>query len=193
MQLWSGGLILAEYLWQGILSVAGKHVLELGCGCIALPSIVAAHVGAPVVIASDMLTEAVESALEHAGPHGVRVESMHWAEQPDREAKGRCLADIVLWAEAVYTELGAEHLAHAVKANLSPSGMCVAVVPAQDRAGMDVFEQKMNLGGFFRTTDAQIPDIVARNVLRRFAGAISDEDVVAGCRLITWQWEDLYG
>ncbi|CAE8716799.1 unnamed protein product, partial [Polarella glacialis] len=74
--LWSCGLLLAECLWQGLVQVDGKGVLELGCGCAA----VAAHQGASRVTATDFVAEVLESAVQNAGRHDVEVHRLDWSD-----------------------------------------------------------------------------------------------------------------
>ena len=69
--LWPSGRVLAEFV--GALDLAGKRVLELGCG-IALPSFAAALAGAEVV-ATDWSPDAVALVLTNAATNGIRVEA----------------------------------------------------------------------------------------------------------------------
>ncbi|CAE8635817.1 unnamed protein product [Polarella glacialis] len=133
--LWSCGLLLAECLWQGLVQVDGKGVLELGCGCAAVPSIVAAHQGASRVTATDFVAEVLESAVQNAGRHDVEVHRLDWSDH----VRGRDK-----WADSIYTDFGGYLLAHAVMAHLRAGGSCVvALVPSEDRPGMEVFEHEM--------------------------------------------------
>eukprot|EP00928_Gymnodinium_smaydae_P051901 TRINITY_DN35596_c0_g1_i1.p2 TRINITY_DN35596_c0_g1~~TRINITY_DN35596_c0_g1_i1.p2 ORF type:complete len:217 (-),score=66.40 TRINITY_DN35596_c0_g1_i1:478-1128(-) len=80
-RLWSGGVLLAEWLARGAtvqpdvaaelggplpgncVDLQGKDVLELGAGAAALPSAVAARLGARRVLASDAVAEAILRAI----------------------------------------------------------------------------------------------------------------------------------
>merc|ERR1712130_452690 len=75
-----------------MVSVAGRRVLELGCGCLAAPSIVASHMGADGVTATDLLQHIVENAKSNADRHGVHVRSLDWAD---------CVADSSSLADAL--------------------------------------------------------------------------------------------
>jgi predicted nicotinamide N-methyase len=97
-EVWPSGVALARLVAE--LPVAGKRVLELGCG-LALPSIAAALAGARV-LASDWAPAAIELVPENARRNGVSIETAlaSWAE-PEPLA-GRAPWDLVLAADVLY-------------------------------------------------------------------------------------------
>lgn len=200
--MWPSGLVLGECLWQGDIDVCNKLVLELGCGCVAVPSIVAAHVGAKQVVATDSVSEVLKQAVANAGTHGVAVSRFDWSDSVGDLRKptiGNSLfvgeqlrADVVLWADAIYTDAGGFLLGSAVSTHLDTGGACVAVVPDRPRPGMDMFEQEMRLAGFVRVIEHTVLPSVAQAVMDRFGFMAGLKDDIMGCKLIVWRAEDLY-
>lgn len=96
--LWRSGVALALELAGADL--AGKRVVELGCG-LAAPSIVAARGGAEV-LATDMDDEALPLVARNAEANGVRVETAvaDWAHADDLVDRGPF--DLVLAADVLY-------------------------------------------------------------------------------------------
>jgi len=205
MSLWSCGLLLGECLWQGLVAVRGRSVLELGCGCAAVPSLVAGHLGATSVLATDLVAEVLATAEENALGHGVSVRRLDWsrshrtdeaseAVRGNEEAIGR--AEVVLWSDAVYTEAGGPLLARACLAHLAKDGVVVAVVPGEDRPGMPEFEHAMLGGGYGRAVEMPIPVAVFDQAAQRFdltGGLVSTtKGDVRKSRLLCWKAVNLY-
>lgn len=98
-ELWPSGVALARAVAS--LSLGGRRVLELGCGGLALPSIVAARSGARV-LATDWAPDALELARSNAERNGatIAVERAAWgAPEPLVE---RAPWDLVLAADVLY-------------------------------------------------------------------------------------------
>lgn len=106
-ELWPSGLALARYVSE--LELAGRTVLELGCG-LGLPSLVAALRGADV-LATDWAEDAIELLRRNAERNGasLRVARVRWNE-PEPLLRGAPW-DVVLGADLVYEERNAEQLA----------------------------------------------------------------------------------
>jgi predicted nicotinamide N-methyase len=106
-ELWPSGLALARYVAE--LELAGRRVLELGCG-LGLPSLAAALRGADV-LATDWAEDAIE-LLRRNGERNdalLRVARVRWSEpQPLLRAAPW---DLVLGADLLYEERNAEQLA----------------------------------------------------------------------------------
>merc|ERR1712150_113601 len=212
--LWSCGLLLGECLWHGLVPVRGKRVLELGCGCAAVPSIVASHLGADNVVATDLISEVLESAMWNTTDHKVEVRRLDWCEHvscphrsnnPKSPQKETTMggapqawlddkmekADVVLWSDAVYTEFGGFLLAQAALAHIRFGGVIAAVVPEKDRAGMDMYEQEMHLACYERLSDCQVPKSVFDQAERRFAMSTGLTSITTGAasssRLVFWE------
>ncbi len=98
--LWRSGVALAREL-DGV-PVAGKRVVELGCG-LALPSIAAARAGAEV-LATDASSEALSLVTRNADANGVRVETdaLDWAAPEELVSRGPF--DVALAADVLYED-----------------------------------------------------------------------------------------
>ena len=106
-ELWPSGLALARHVAG--LELAGRKVLELGCG-LGLPSLAAAVRGADV-LATDWADDAIELLQRNAERNGapVRVARVRWSEPEPllRSAPWDC----VLGADLLYEERNADQLA----------------------------------------------------------------------------------
>ena len=96
--LWRSGVALAREL-DG-LDLAGRRVVELGCG-LGVPSIAAARAGA-AVLATDGDPEALELLGRNAAENGVAIETaeVHWARPDELIEHGPF--DLVLGADILY-------------------------------------------------------------------------------------------
>jgi predicted nicotinamide N-methyase len=105
-ELWPAGLALARHVAG--LELAGRTVLELGCG-LGLPSLVAALRGADV-LATDWAEDAIELLGRNAERNGasLRVARVRWSEPEPllREAPW----DLVVGADLLYEQRNAEQL-----------------------------------------------------------------------------------
>ena len=116
--LWRSGVALAREL-EG-LPLAGRRVVELGCG-LAVPSIAAARAGASV-LATDESGEALALAARNAAANGVRIETAHvdWAE-PGALIE-RASFDLALAADVLY-ERGAVGVLLSLLPRLTPEAL----------------------------------------------------------------------
>ena len=98
-ELWPSGVALARAVAS--MALGGRRVLELGCGGLALPSIVAAQAGARV-LATDWAEDALELARSNAERNGttIAVEQAAWG-APDSLLQ-RAPWDLVLAADVLY-------------------------------------------------------------------------------------------
>jgi predicted nicotinamide N-methyase len=96
--LWRSGVALARELAGE--PVAGRRVVELGCG-LGVPSLVAARAGA-FVLATDQDPEALELVERNARENGVAVETarVDWGDADELVARGPF--DLVLAADVLY-------------------------------------------------------------------------------------------
>ncbi|MEO6095704.1 MAG: 50S ribosomal protein L11 methyltransferase [Fibrobacteria bacterium] len=72
--VWPAARLLADFLGQNPGTVAGKRVLEFGCGC-GIAGIAAAKAGAASVVANDIDPVALEFSLRNASANGIRLET----------------------------------------------------------------------------------------------------------------------
>jgi predicted nicotinamide N-methyase len=101
-ELWPSGLALARY--AATLDLAGRRVVELGCG-LALPSFAAALAGADVV-ATDWSPEALALVTRNAAANHLRIATalVDWHAPPP---PGISTFDVVLAADVLYEERNA--------------------------------------------------------------------------------------
>ena len=119
-RVWPGSVVLAELVRDELAPrLAGKRVIELGCGLGAV-GIAAARAGADVVV-TDREADAVAFAEGNARENGVTVrgERLVWERVPDAMSAG---FDLVLGAEIVYDREQVAPLAGAIAELLAPGG-----------------------------------------------------------------------
>jgi len=106
-ELWPSGLALARHVAG--LELAGRKVLELGCG-LGLPSLVASLRGGSV-LATDWAEDAIELLRRNAERNRapLRVARVRWSE-PEPLLRAAPW-DIVLGADLIYEERNADQLA----------------------------------------------------------------------------------
>jgi predicted nicotinamide N-methyase len=143
-KLWPAARGLAARIEAGGAAVwQGLRVLELGCG-LALPSLVAARLGADVV-ATDWHPDA-ERFLRHNlvtnGVEGVRYGVADW--QSDVSELGRF--DAVIGSDVLYDRTHAPLLARAIGRHAAPGGRILIADPG--RAYLQEFSTRMAADGY---------------------------------------------
>ena len=130
--LWPSGLALAEHL--GELELAGKKVLELGCG-LAVPSFAAALAGAEVV-ATDWASEAVDLAAANAVVNGLSVTSavLDWGSGSRASVVGHF--DLVIAADVLYEERNTLPLLALLAETVAPGGEALIADPGRRHAAV---------------------------------------------------------
>jgi len=128
-EFWPSGLALAEYVPQ--LDLAGRRVLELGCG-LALPSFAAGVVGAADVVATDWAAEALSLVAANAEGNSLRIETalVDWQAPPP----SLCGFDLVLAADVLYEERNAVALLATFSAATSARGTVLIADPGRRHA-----------------------------------------------------------
>ena len=127
-ELWPSGVALAGYV--ATLDLAGRRVLELGCG-LALPSFAASLVGADVV-ATDWAQEALDLAATNAAANGILVETalLDWSVGPLQLPP----FDVVLAADVLYEERNARPLLRLLDAAVAEGGYALVADPGRRHA-----------------------------------------------------------
>lgn len=159
-ELWPSGVALARAVAS--MSLGGRRVLELGCGGLALPSIVAAQAGARV-LATDWAADALELARSNAERNGATIEVARAAWGEPGALVERAPWDLVLAADVLYE-----------RRNLD------VIVPLLDRLGDEIwladpgrppledFLARVEPGWTVRaTTDPVTPTVTVHRLRRR--------------------------
>ena len=129
-ELWPSGVALAGYVAG--LALAGRSVLELGCG-LGLPSLAAARAGG-VVLATDWAPEAVELVAANAARNGIELATgvLAWDEDADQRLLGRF--DVVLAADVLYEERNARPLLVLLDRLVASEGAALIADPGRRHA-----------------------------------------------------------
>ncbi len=114
---WPSSLALAEHV--ATLDLAGRRVLELGCG-LGLPSVVAARRGA-VAVATDWAGDAIALLERNAARNGTKVTAVtaDWREPERFVALGPF--DLVIAADVLYEARNAEPILALLEALDAPA------------------------------------------------------------------------
>jgi len=136
--LWNAAHLLSDYLATklGPDYFRGKRVIELGCGT-ALPSIVAAKLGAASVVATDIAPEVVARARRNVelNKAGVQVQELAWGNSiADEDIAGSfdvVLASDVLWVLGTWRPFSLT-----VRDLLSPRGTLMLAETGHDQLAL---------------------------------------------------------
>lgn len=138
--MWPGALALADYqASQG--SLAGRRVLELGCG-LALNGILAARLGGSVTV-TDWFREAIALALDNATLNGVTLTGiwMDWNTPPTDQRY-----DLILGADLLYERRNHAPILAALPVLLAPGGTALLSDPG--RPHLPAFRADLLAGGW---------------------------------------------
>lgn len=129
--LWPSAHVLAEEMAG--LDLAGRSVLELGCG-VALPAVVAAQGGARV-LATDWYAAALEFAEANAAANGTRLETslVDWR-NPPAELEARAPFDVVIGADVLYEQRNGVALAGLLPLLVGPGTQVLIADPRRPHA-----------------------------------------------------------
>jgi predicted nicotinamide N-methyase len=127
-ELWPSGIALARHVAE--LPLAGKRVLELGCG-LGLPSLSAAAAGAEV-LATDWAREALDLLRSNAAANELRLETarLDWRD----DAPPGSPFDLVLAADVLYEDRNAEPLLALLDHTVADAGEAVVADPGRRHA-----------------------------------------------------------
>lgn len=144
--VWPAGLVLAELVATELApQLAGKKVLELGCGLGAV-GLSAAKVGA-IVTLSDREQGALDQARSIAAENSLTIETLllEWSRIPEAHVGA---FEIILAADVVYDPAQLSPLFGAIHSLLAPGGRAWLADPdrsdadnlisSADRAGLDM-------------------------------------------------------
>jgi predicted nicotinamide N-methyase len=159
-ELWPSGTALANAIAGR--SLAGRRVLDLGCG-LGLVGVTAAMAGA-TVLAVDRSPEAIRFAAVNASRNGVRLQTAVAAfEEPERLlVEGRW--DLVLAADVLYEQRNVPVLVWLLPRLVAADGEVWLADPG--RSMLDRFLAAVDATGWRREQVAADPDTVAIHRLR---------------------------
>jgi len=145
---WPGAPVLAQYVFHRRRAFAGRHVLELGAGT-ALPSLVAAQLGARVVVTdcarAPQLLENCRRALDLNGVQA-RVLGLSWG-LVSPELLSLPPLDFILGSDVFYDEALFEDVLRTVVFLLERSPRCQLVFTYQERSSDRCLEPLLDKWG----------------------------------------------
>lgn len=162
---WQAGTALAKALIASERDMKGKRIIELGCGCAALPAVVAATLGAEAVVATDVpilvpllrdnieryvQTPGVSAANQQALKTAMVARAMDWTQEEElralaSDARGY---DVVLCADCVdESEALLAALCDTISACLAPTGAAVIASGARSQRLMALFLASLREAG----------------------------------------------
>jgi predicted nicotinamide N-methyase len=124
-ELWPSAVGLSIHLAKHPEQIAGKKVLEIGCG-LGLPACVAAKLGGKVS-ATDYLQDAVDFAEKNAVANhvnGIQFTTLDW-----RKPDGIEPWEVLLASDVAYDRSQFEHLLGAFKLLVKPGGLILLSEP----------------------------------------------------------------
>ncbi len=139
--LWPAGLGLADYVARLGAEIRGKHVLEIGCG-LALPSLVAAKLGARVV-ATDFHPDVEMFLKRNSQANHVSIDYVRYnwrSEQPLGDF------DWVIGSDILYEGKHPKEVARSLAAHVRPDGRIILTDPG--RSYLQQFSSGMQELGF---------------------------------------------
>lgn len=152
--LWPAARGLAEHLWRHADELAGRRVIELGCG-LGLPSILAAKLGAQV-LATDFHPETGKWFLHNAGLNQVEAiyMTLDWNALLSSEQGPRYHpAPLVIGSDLVYERRHIPALVCAIDALCAPGGEAIISDPGRDN--LDLFVAGMERSGWRHTLEPE--------------------------------------
>lgn len=154
-RLWVGGIVLAEWVWHRHCMEAsgspvfGRRVLELGAGFSGIVARVSSAAGASHVSTTDGITDVMRQLARNVrNTRGVTASHLQWS--VDKPSFGEQAADVVLFADCIYSPRGAELLLGCIRDCLAACP-CVVVhgtLQKEARSGCSEFQEGMLKLGF---------------------------------------------
>ncbi|BBN09227.1 methyltransferase-like protein 23 [Marchantia polymorpha subsp. ruderalis] len=162
LYVWPSSILLAEYVWQQRTRFRGRKVLELGAGT-ALPGIVAAKVGADVVLTdhADLLevfeNMKISCALNKAD---CKIQGLTWGEWNADTCSLQKQVDIVLGADVIYQNTDFDDLFATVSFFFAGRPDAVFITTYEKRSGHRSVEYLMAKWGLSCSTIIDVSQFV---------------------------------
>ncbi|GAA3947327.1 class I SAM-dependent methyltransferase [Allohahella marinimesophila] len=147
--VWGSGEILARYLFD--YDVAGKRVLEVGCG-IGLASLLLSHRGADIT-ATDYHPEAGNFLAENARLNGDReipFLRISWADEIEELGK----FDLIVGSDLLYETEHVDLLSHFIERHAKPA--CEVIIVDPGRGNHARFSKRMVAYGYAHTQSLSV-------------------------------------
>jgi predicted nicotinamide N-methyase len=157
-ELWPSAIALARYLTRE--NLAGKHVIELGCG-VGLPTVVALARGAEV-LAADVYEAALAFATHNARANLGREPQTALLDWHAPEAERLGTFERVFAADVLYERRNASALADLVPGLLAPGGEALFADPRRKDAPL--FLELIEERGFRASTGSVVVDQGGRSI-----------------------------
>lgn len=137
--VWPAARALAHELARRGRSLAGKSVLELGCG-LALPALVAARLGARVT-ATDLHPDVPAFLARNLARNDLPPDAVEYHEHDWRAALLEARFELVLASDVLYEAGHPAPVARALAAHVAPGGQILLADPARAylQAALDEF------------------------------------------------------
>ncbi|KAK8934158.1 hypothetical protein KSP39_PZI014935 [Platanthera zijinensis] len=140
MFVWPCSIILAEYVWQQRSRFSGKNVVELGAGT-SLPGLVAAKIGADVVLTDDFHKHEVLENIRricNLNKLDCKIVGLTWGEWD--ASLFELQPHIILGADVLYDSTDFDDLFATVAFLLQNSRECVFITTYHNRSGHHLIE-----------------------------------------------------
>ncbi|KAG0589515.1 hypothetical protein KC19_1G025800 [Ceratodon purpureus] len=174
LYVWPCSIVLAEYVWQNRLRFAGARVVELGAGT-ALPGIVAAKVGAIVVLTDrEDQPQVFENMQKTCDLNQVSCEmqGLTWGQWNEKSFALRHPAQIVLGADVLYASKDFDDLLATVKFLLQGMPDSVFITTYQPRSGHRSIEYLMAKWGLQCTQLLDAADFLPASKLSALSNSV---------------------
>jgi len=153
LYVWPCSIVLAEYIWQNRQRFAGARVLEIGAGT-ALPGVVAAKIGAAVVLTDrEDQPQVLENMRRTCTLNGIscEIQGLSWGQWNAASFTLRHPLQIVLGADVLYANKDFDDLFATVKFLLQGMPDSVFITTYQPRSGHRSLEYLMAKWGLLCT------------------------------------------
>jgi predicted nicotinamide N-methyase len=167
-QLWPSAIVLARATAR--LRLAGRHVLELGCG-LGLPSIAAALEGASV-LATDWSADAVAFAAANASRNGAALRTAVCSWTHPEALLAEAPWDLVLAADVLYEARNVDQLLDLLPRLVDSSGQVLIADPGRRPAGRFLAATATPASGWLRRSapDQSLPHVTVHRLRQAGAG-----------------------
>lgn len=174
LYVWPCSVVLAEYIWQNRQRFVGSRVIELGAGT-ALPGVVAAKVGASVVLTDrEDQPQVFENMQKTCDLNQITCEMQRltWGQWNDKAFALRHPGQVVLGADVLYASKDFDDLLATVKFLLLGMPDSVFITTYQPRSGHRSIEYLMAKWGLQCTQLLDAADFLPASKLSALSNSV---------------------